>query len=210
MISRPTLVFGKGDLLLNNMAWALRRFPVFPVFGSGEYQVQPIYAEDLATKAVAAGSQIGNSVADAAGPETFTFEELLRLLASAVGVRVRLVHTAPSLGFTMTQVVGLLLGDVVLTRDEVDGLMAGLLTSNSARNGAARFSRWLSDYGDSLGRCHVWEPRGSFHRGWPFGDVTGNGMSLPCRPHIVLLTSHGKGLACIEEPHESGYIVWCG
>ena len=67
------------------MAWALRRFPVSPVFGSGEYQVQPIYAEDLAAQAVAAGSQIGNSVADAAGPETFTFEELLRLLASAVG-----------------------------------------------------------------------------------------------------------------------------
>ena len=69
-------------------------------------------------------------MADAAGPETFTFEELLRLLASAMGVRIRLVHTAPSLGFDMTQLVGLLLRNVVLTRDEVDGLMAGLLTSN--------------------------------------------------------------------------------
>ena len=77
-IIRPTLVFGKGDLLLNNMAWALRRFPVFPVFGDGGYRVQPIYAEDLAAQAVAAGCQVENSVADAAGPETFTFEELLR------------------------------------------------------------------------------------------------------------------------------------
>ena len=71
-IIRPTLVFGEGDLLLNNMAWALRRFPVFPIFGNGDYKVQPIYAEDLAALAVAAGSQSENTVADAAGPDTFT------------------------------------------------------------------------------------------------------------------------------------------
>ena len=67
------------------MAWALRRFPVFPVFGNGDYPVQPIYAEDLAAQAVDAGSENENLVAGAAGPETFTLEELVRLLASAVG-----------------------------------------------------------------------------------------------------------------------------
>ena len=92
------MVFGEGDLLLNNMAWALRRFPVFPVFGRGDYKVQPIYAGDLAAQAVAAGSQSENTVADAAGPDTFTFEELLWLLSQAVGARVRLAHTPPSLG----------------------------------------------------------------------------------------------------------------
>ena len=81
-IIRSTLVVGEGDLLLNNMAWALRRFPVFPVIGDGGYRVQPIYAEDLAGQAVASGSLSENTVADATGPETFTFEELLRLLAS--------------------------------------------------------------------------------------------------------------------------------
>ena len=113
---RPTLVFGAGDLLLSNMAWALRRFPVFPVFGKGDYQVQPVYAEDLAAQAVAAGFRSDSFVADAAGPETFTFEELLGLLASAVGARVRLVHTPPSLGFALTRLAGLPLRDVVLTR----------------------------------------------------------------------------------------------
>ena len=129
-IIRPTLIFGEGDLLLNNMAWALRRFPVFPVFGRGDYQVPPVYAEDLAAQAIAAGYLIENFVADAAGPETFSFEGLLRLLAKAVDARVRLVHTPSSQGFAMTRLVGLLLRDVVLTRDEVDGLMAGLLTSD--------------------------------------------------------------------------------
>ena len=89
------------------MAWALRRFPVFPVFGRRDYQVQPIYAEDLASQAVDVGSGRDSFVADAAGPETFTFEELLRLLASSVDTRVRLVHTQPSLGFALTRLVGL-------------------------------------------------------------------------------------------------------
>ena len=163
-IIRPTLVFGEGDLLLNNMAWALRRFPVFPVFGSGDYPVQPVHAEDLAAQTVAVGLASGNLVVDAAGPETFTFEQLLGLLASAVGARVRLVHTPVSLGLALTRLVGLPLRDVVLTPDEVDGLMAGLLTSSDPPLGTSRLGDWLNDYGDALGRRYVSELRRNFHR----------------------------------------------
>ena len=161
-IIRPTLVFGEGDLLLNNMAWALRRFPVFPVFGNGDYKVQPIYAEDLAALAVAAGSQSENTVADA-GPDRFTCEDLLRLPAPAVGARVRLVHTSPSLGYALTRLVGLLLRDAVLSRDEVDGLMAGLLTSGSAPTGTNKLSSWLAHNGGGLGREYVSELRRNFY-----------------------------------------------
>ena len=163
-IIRPTLVFCEGDLLLNNMAWALRRFPVFPVFGKGDYQIQPIYAEDLAAQAVAAGSQSENLVADAAGPETFAFDELLRLLTSAVNARVRLVHTPPPLGFALTRLVGLVLRDVVLSRDEVDGLMAGLLTSHAAPDGTTRLAGWLEDNADILGRQYVSGLRRNYRR----------------------------------------------
>ena len=100
-IIRLTLVFGVGDLLLNNMAWALRLFPVFPVYGNGDYPVQPVYVEDLAAQAVQAGSQSESSAAAAAGPDTFSFEALLRLLASSMGVRARLVHTPPSVGLRL-------------------------------------------------------------------------------------------------------------
>ncbi len=127
-IIRPTMVFGGGDLLLSNIAWALRRFPVFPVFGSGDYRVQPVNAEDLAAQALAAGFRNDSFVADAAGPETFTFEELPRLLAPAVNARVRLVHT---MGFALTQLVGLLLRDVVWARDEIDGLIAEFIVFGS-------------------------------------------------------------------------------
>ena len=161
-IIRPTLVFGDGDLLLNNMAWALRRFPVFPVFGRGDYPVQPIYAEELAVLAVEAGSRTDSFIADAAGPETFTFEELLRLLASAVGARVRLVHMPPSLGFALTRLVGLLMRDVALTRDEVDGLMAGLLTSDAAPTASTKLGDWLQDSTDGLGRGYASELRRNY------------------------------------------------
>ena len=163
-IIRPTLVFGAGDLLLNNMAWALRWFPVFPVFGKGDYKVQPVYAGDLADLAVAAGFRSDSFVADAAGTETFTFEELLRLLAKAVGARVRLMHTLTSLGFALTRLVGLLLRDVVLTRDEVDGLMAGLLTSDAAPAGTTRLGEWLEANPGILGRQYVSEFRRNYRR----------------------------------------------
>lgn len=161
-IIRPTLVFGEGDLLLNNMAWALRRSPVFPVFGKGDYPVQPVYAEDVAAQAVAAGSLSENVITDAAGPETFSFEELLLLLASTIGVRVRLVRTPPSVGFAGTRLVGLALRDVVLTRDEMDGLMAGLLTSAALPTAATRLGDWLKDHSTGLGRRYVSELRRNF------------------------------------------------
>ena len=163
-IIRHTLVFGEGDLLLNNMAWALRSFPVFPVFGRGDYPVQPVYAEDPAAQAVDASSSGESFVADAAGPETFTFEELPRLLASSVGARVRLVHTPPPLGFALTRLVGLLLRDVVLTRDEVDGLMAGLLTCDAVSSGSTRLGDWVAQNEDFLGRSYLSEIRRNYRR----------------------------------------------
>ena len=161
-IIRPTLTFGVGDLLLNNMAWALRRFPFFPIYGRGVYPVQPIYVGDLAAQAVDAASQTGNTVADAAGPETLSFEALLRLLAASMGVRSRIVHTPPSLGLNLTRLVGLVMRDVVLTRDEVDGLMAGLLTSDAAPTGTTALSSWLEDNAHHLGLRYASELRRHF------------------------------------------------
>ena len=163
-IVRPTLVFGAEDVLLNNMAWAIRRFPVFPVVGSGDYLVRPVYVDDLAALAVAAGSQMEDTVTDAVGPETLTFEELLRLLAAAVGARCRFIHTTPSVGLALTGLVGMLIRDVVLTRDEIDGLMASLLTSDDPPTGTTSLSAWLDDNSDGLGHRYVSELARNFRR----------------------------------------------
>ena len=161
-IIRPTLVFGNDDLLLNNIAWALRRFPFFPIYGNGNYQVQPIFAEDLATQAVAAASTTENFTADAAGPDTMTFKELLRLMASKMRVTCGFLHTPPSIGLALTNVIGLLMRDVVLTRDEIDGLMTDLLTSDHPPTGTTRFSDWLDENVNTLGRNYQSELQRNF------------------------------------------------
>ena len=168
-IVRPTLVFGREDVLVNNIAWLLRTFPVFPVFGSGSYRVQPVFVEDLARIAVDAARDEPGQVVDAIGPETFTFEELLRLVASAVRPGARFVHVPPRLGVAAGKLVGLFLGDVVLTRDELRGLMDEMLTSTQAPNGTTRFSGWLAAHRDEVGDSYTSEMARHFR--WRAGEA---------------------------------------
>jgi NADH dehydrogenase len=150
-IVRPTLVFGKEDILVNNIGWLIRKFPVFPIYGSGQYKVQPVFVEDLARIVVASARESENVTLDAIGPETFTFEALVRLIAARIKPGVRLMHISPSLGILLGQLIGIGLGDVVLTRDELKGLMDELLTSRQVPNGTTRFSDWLESNADELG-----------------------------------------------------------
>ena len=86
-ILRPALLFGGEGILINNIAWALRHLPVFGVFGSGDYRVQPIHVDDLAELAVTQGRERTTQVIDAIGPETFTYRALVQEIEHAVGVR---------------------------------------------------------------------------------------------------------------------------
>ena len=150
-IVRPTLVFGKEDILVNNIAWLIRRFPIFPMFGSGGYRLQPVYVGDLAGIAIASARAPEPAAIDAVGPEIFTFEELVRLIAAKIRPGVRVVRMPPALGMMLGDIVGRLVGDVVLTRAELRGLMDEKLTSRQAPNGATRFTEWLSAHRDELG-----------------------------------------------------------
>lgn len=150
-ILRPTVIFGTEDILINNIAWLLRKFPVFPIAGTGTYRIQPIFAEDMASLAVRAGQGGTNTVLDAVGPEVFTFEELVRLLAKIVGSRARIVHVPPAVLLAASKLVGSLVGDVLLTREEIDGLMAGLLVSARPPTGVTRLSDWVERHQDTVG-----------------------------------------------------------
>jgi NADH dehydrogenase len=167
-IVRPTLVFGREDVLVNNIAWLLRSFPVFPLFGTCDYRVQPVFVEDLAALAVEASRSAPGRTFDAVGPETFTFEELVRLLARAVGSRARLVHVPPALGVAAGRLVGLFLRDVVLTRDELRGLMEEMLTSGQPPTAPTRFTDWLAAHRDDVGRAYTSEM--SRHFRWRGGS----------------------------------------
>ena len=148
---RPTVVFGDEDILINNMAWLLRRFPLFAVFGSGDYGLQPVYVEDLAQIAVDAGQQSEDMVLDAVGPEVYTFEELVRLIAAKTRSRARIVHLRPGLALFLGKLMGYGVRDVIVTRDEVRGLISSLLISQEPPTGQTRLSDWLEQHAESVG-----------------------------------------------------------
>jgi uncharacterized protein YbjT (DUF2867 family) len=161
-IVRPTLVFGDEDILVNNIAWLMRKFPVFPIFGDGQYRVQPVFVEDLAAITVESADQRSSETIDVIGPENYTFEDFVRLIAGTIKPQEILFHLSPWLGIILGQLIGLALGDIVLTRDELQGLMTNLLTSVQAPNGNTRFSEWLLDHRETVGATYSSEWRRHF------------------------------------------------
>ena len=156
-IVRPTVIFGIEDILINNIAWFLRRFPVFPVAGRGNYPLQPVFVDDVAHLAVDSATADGNVALDAVGPETFTFRELVRLVRTATGARSVVVPVPPRLVLAASVLVGLAVRDVVLTREEIDGLMSGHLVSADPPTGTRRLTEWMREHRDSLGRHYASE-----------------------------------------------------
>ncbi len=156
-IIRPTVIFGREDILINNIAWLLRRFPIFVVPGSGDYRLQPVFVEDVADMAVRAAREAGSTIFDAVGLETFTFNELVRLIADKTGSRARTVHLPAGPALLASRLIGYAVRDVVLTGDEVAGLTSGLLVSDDPPTGSTRLSDWLSENASVLGTRYASE-----------------------------------------------------
>ncbi len=150
-ILRPAVLFGKEDILINNIAWFLRKFPAFGVFGDGNYRLQPIYVDDLAKLAVEQGAKTENVIIDAIGPETFTYRELVREIGKAIGKKRPIVSIPPSIGYLMGLLVGKILKDVTITHDEIEGLMADLLYTSSPPAGQTRLTDWIKKHSSTVG-----------------------------------------------------------
>jgi len=154
-IVRPTVIFGPEGILINNIAWLLRKFPIFATPGSGDYQIQPVFVEDVAEIAVSAGHKDNNAVMDAVGPETFTFDELVKLITSRINSRSRIVHVKPKLAYLFAKLIGYAVRDVVITRDEIDGLMSNLLISQGEPTAPTSFSVWLGQNAEKIGKRYI-------------------------------------------------------
>lgn len=150
-IIRPTLVFGPGDILLNNIAWLIRRAPLFGIAGLGDYRVQPVAVEDVAELSTWAAGQAENVTVDAAGPDIMTFSELVEAIAIAAGRRPRFVYLSPRQAILAADAIGRLYKDVLLTRQELEGLMQELLVSHERPRGTRRLDNFLLTYADTLG-----------------------------------------------------------
>ncbi len=156
-ILRPAVLFGKEDILINNIAWVLRRLPVFGVFGDGQYRLQPIYVDDLARLAVEQGERRENTVIDAIGPETYTFRGLVAEIGRAIQHARPVAFVPPRLGYWAAALLGWLKGDVLLTWEEVQGLMQGRLYVDAPPAGETRLSAWMRENQDALGRAYASE-----------------------------------------------------
>jgi len=151
-IVRPTVTFGPGDILVNNLAWTLRRLPVFGIPGDGRYPIQPVHIDDIADLAVRVGSAAEDTVVDAAGPDAFTFNEFVALVRAAVGSRSLIVHVPVAAALAAASVLGVMVRDVVLTRDEVAELQSRLMASDQPPSGRIHLADWLADNSSTLGR----------------------------------------------------------
>ena len=150
-ILRPAILFGGDGVLLNNIAWLLRRLPVFAVGGRGEYRVRGIHVDDLARLCVEKGAEHGDSVTDAVGPERPTFLELVTSIRDLVGSRARIVRVPGVAVPLLARLLGTVLHDVLLTGDEYRAMAAGLADTDGPATGPTALSDWLSAQRRALG-----------------------------------------------------------
>jgi uncharacterized protein YbjT (DUF2867 family) len=154
-IVRPTLIVGPSDVLTGNIAWFLRRFPVFPVPGGGKYRLQPVTLNDVGRITANVVEARGNVDVDAAGPETMTFRAYVERVARACGLRRWIMGLPSWLCLAGLRLVDFLVGDVVLTREELAGLAEGKLVSRKAPHGTESVTEWLVTHGSGLGRRYT-------------------------------------------------------
>ena len=170
-ILRPAVLFGENDILVNNIAWALRKLPIFGVFGDGEYGIEPIHVEDMADLAVREAEATGNRTIDAVGPEAFTYRELVRTIGEIIGKPRKVVGVPPWLGWLAGKIISLATGDVTITREEIGGLMAGLLATGSPPAGETLLTEWARTHRDTLGVRYASELSRRRDRRTAYGDL---------------------------------------
>ena len=161
-VLRPAILFGGEGVLLNNIAWLLRRLPVFAVGGRGDYRIRPIHVDDLARLSVEAGAKRDITVIDAVGPERPTFVELVRLIRETVGSHARIVKLPGAIMPALSSALGLVLRDVLLSREEYRAMAAGLADTEGAATGTVALSSWLAEHSDTLGRRYANEIKRHF------------------------------------------------
>ncbi len=111
----------------------------------------------MADLVVDAGQQRDSFQIDAVGPDIFTFAQLVRLIAEKLHKRVIMTHVSPGIAFSLAKLIEPFVGDVLITREEILGLMADLLISHEPPTGHTRLSDWLEEHSASVGKKYASE-----------------------------------------------------
>ena len=156
-ILRPTVLVGQEDILINNIAFLMRRFPFFFIPGDGTYGIQPVYVEDLADLAVEGVYRKDSYGIDAVGPDAYTFKQFVQLIGEKIGSPRPVISVPPRLALLAAQFLSLFVADVMLTPEEVQGLMGNLLVSREPARGKTAFKDWLEENKHTVGRKYASE-----------------------------------------------------
>jgi NADH dehydrogenase len=156
-IVRPAILFGGSGVLVNNIAWLLRRLPVFAIGGRGDYRIRPVHVDDLARLCTDLGGRGDSVTVDAVGPQSLTFREMVTTIRDATGSRAVIVPAPGWLIPPVSAVLGAMLRDVLLTREEYQAMAAGLADSGAPATGRISLTDWIAEHGDSLGRGYASE-----------------------------------------------------
>lgn len=150
-ILRPSFLFGKEDILINNLAWALRQFPVIGIFGMGEYRIQPIHVDDLARIALDEGERLDDVTLNIPGPETFPYRKLIQTIGQSIGKNRFILPLPPFVVLFAGALIGRIVGDIMITKDEMTGIMQNLLCVQASPAGTIKLSQWLVENRETIG-----------------------------------------------------------
>ncbi len=156
-ILRPGVLFGRGDILVNNIAWTLRRLPFFGVFGDGAYELEPMHVDDFAALAVRESDASGNNTVDAKGTERFAYTDLVRTIGEIIGKPRPIVRVPLWAGLCVARMIDPFVGDRIITREEAIGLMRGILASDAPPTGSTRLTEWARENREELGKRYASE-----------------------------------------------------
>ena len=170
-IVRPGVLFGRGDILVNNISWVLRHMPIFGVFGDGAYKLRPMYVDDMAALMVDCADKTDNLTVDAVGPETFAYRQLVETISGIIGVRRPIVRVSPRVGYWVGRCLNPLVKDVIITREEITGLMRGLLDSSAPPSAPTKLTDWAQENRETLGRRYASEVARRVQRAAAYEDL---------------------------------------
>ncbi|MSP95166.1 MAG: complex I NDUFA9 subunit family protein [Alphaproteobacteria bacterium] len=119
-VFRPSLVFGPEDDFFNRFGWLARMSPVLPLIGGGKTRFQPVYVGDVAQAIVQvlAKPETAGKVFELAGPQVYTFKEIMQLVLRETR-RKRILLPLP---FRIARIQAMFLGLLpkpLLTLDQV-------------------------------------------------------------------------------------------
>ncbi|HSR84165.1 MAG TPA: NAD(P)H-binding protein [Streptosporangiaceae bacterium] len=155
-VARPAVLFGRDGVLINNIAWLLRRLPVFAIGGRGDYRLRPIHVDDLAALCADLGARTEQAMTvDAVGPQSLTFRQIVAAIRDAVGSRSVLVPVPGRVIPALAAGLNLVLRDTLLTSAEYASMAANLADSAAPATGTVAFTDWVRAHGGELGRRYA-------------------------------------------------------